>query len=511
MIHAPLPDAGPLIIELFAGSATLSALASTRGYSVLPVDWGQNKHRVRAKVHSLDLSQASSWRILEWVLDNREAAAVYASPPGVIGSEALQRLCSFLRKCQDREIHWVLEAPSSSSIWASQILEPLRASAYGAHCDLCALDSLTAIQLRFISISSQITRMQMRCRGCSHCSAPYSPEEMVYPRILCSVLCDVFDAISYDCGLVLGASRPVLARANTQPRGRLRPQVVPEYRKVQTLVLPDTPQLDAKRCLMKDTMLVPSGSKLLRSEKRGDGSLLCVFGIYRSPVEFLREARNLWHPYDNLAQMPDYLIKCIFEQLTLSPLELSKKRIERLMTWKSWAKELAPRDRELKAALHPDVARVLQPKNLALMERLLQVMEWPDKGLLTELMDGFRLVGRPASTGLFRAGVVLGSLEEEELMDMAPTIKSELLAKIAREPPSEHAQELLQITREEADSKGWLRGPFSPQQIDDLLGTTSWLPVRRFAVLQGSKLRPIDDLKENRTNEASGPKTVARR
>ena len=201
MIHAPLPDAGPLIIELFAGSATLSALASTRGYSVLPVDWGRNKHRVRAKVHSLDLSQASSWRILEWVLDNREAAAVYASPPGAIGTEALQRLCSFLSRCQDRQIHWVLEAPSSSNIWASQLLEPMCASAHGAHCDLCALDFLTAIQLTFLSSSSQITRMQMRCRGCSHCSAPSSPEEMVYPRILCSVLCDVFDAISYDCGL----------------------------------------------------------------------------------------------------------------------------------------------------------------------------------------------------------------------------------------------------------------------------------------------------------------------
>jgi len=48
------------------------------------------------------------------------------------------------------------------------------------------------------------------------------------------------------------------------------------------------------------------------------------------------------------------------------------------------------------------------------------------------------------------------------------------------------------ITVEEARVKGWLDGPFTAPQITDQLGPT-WVPMRRFGVLQGGKLRPIDD------------------
>ena len=260
--------------------------------------------------------------------------------------------------------------------------------------------------------------------------------------------------------------------------------------------------MDGKQSTRSDIASVPAGSKLLRSEKKGDGSFLCIFGVYRTAVQFLDEARKLWHPYDTMAQMPDYLIRCIFEQLTLSPLQLSKLRIERLKLWKSWSEEQRPRDRELKAALHPRVRQVLEGKNLALMERLMETMDWPDKDCLTEMMKGFRLVGRAEATGLFRPGLSLGSIEEDELMAMAPALKASILDRIAAEDPGEHAQELLDISREEASVKGWLRGPHTPSEIDRLLDTSDWIPVRRFAVVQNSRTRPIDDLRENHVNEA---------
>ena len=45
---------GPLIVELCAGSAILSAAAADRGYSVMPVDCVRNRHATHVKVHDLD-------------------------------------------------------------------------------------------------------------------------------------------------------------------------------------------------------------------------------------------------------------------------------------------------------------------------------------------------------------------------------------------------------------------------------------------------------------------------
>ena len=56
------------------------------------------------------------------------------------------------------------------------------------------------------------------------------------------------------------------------------------------------------------------------------------------------------------------------------------------------------------------------------------------------------------------------------------------------------------MTLLEATEKGWLHGPCTPAEMDQRFGG-NWLPVRRFAVEQKGKLRPIDDLKENRVNE----------
>ena len=41
-------------------------------------------------------------------------------------------------------------------------------------------------------------------------------------------------------------------------------------------------------------------------------------------------------PFDTLVQLPNVVIKCVFEQLTLAPYKLSKVRLERLLEWKRW-------------------------------------------------------------------------------------------------------------------------------------------------------------------------------
>ncbi len=56
---------------------------------------------------------------------------------------------------------------------------------------------------------------------------------------------------------------------------------------------------------------------------------------------------------------------------------------------------------------------------------------------------------------------------------------------------SEEDAEVYELTKQERDAGG-LIGAFTPQQLAEKLGAR-WVPARRFPVVQGGKVRPIDD------------------
>ena len=325
-------------------------------------------------------------------------------------------------------------------------------------------------------------------------------KEAEYPPGMCQALCDVAESIAAQQHLPLGAAQPVLARAHRQARGRLHPQLVSEYARVLKRTLHQLPALSSKQCTKEDISDVPAGSRLIRSEKKGDGSWLCIFGVYRSFHQFVLEAQDLLHPFDTLAQLPDYLIKALFEQLTLSPMQLSKIRLERIQKWRSRAKQLAPQEETLRSKMPEHVRRILLCKRTLLLQEMATEIEWPDREFFTELRDGFRLVGCLRPSGIFRPGVTPSALSEEELMAQSPALKAMILDSISRASPGEHDAELYELTIKEASNKGWLQGPYAPHQIDSMM--KAWLPVRRFCVIQKGKLRAIDDFKENLLNNA---------
>ena len=85
-------------------------------------------------------------------------------------------------------------------------------------------------------------------------------------------------------------------------------------------------------------------------------------------------------------------------------------------------------------------------------------------------------------------------MNEDELTAQSGSLKALILDSIARAKPGDHDTELFDLTLKEASVKGWLQGPYTPRQVDAMMG--AWLPVRRFCVTQKSKLRAIDDFRE---------------
>jgi len=184
----------------------------------------------------------------------------------------------------------------------------------------------------------------------------------------------------------------------------------------------------------------------------------------------------------------------------MSPLEIVRLRIQRLKLWTTWATELAIVEKEYKQKCDPKVKAVLGAKRLLLMERVAKSINWPDTTLFQEMAQGFRLVGQATKSNIFQPGIKAASMSEEQLMKDAKFLKPALLGKIRASRGDAHSKELYELTESEALDKGWLSGPYTALEMDERF-SGRWLPVRRFAVIQKEKLRPIDDLKENRVNE----------
>eukprot|EP00972_Heterocapsa_arctica_P024790 3656595-Heterocapsa_arctica.AAC.1 len=56
-------------------------------------------------------------------------------------------------------------------------------------------------------------------------------------------------------------------------------------------------------------------------------------------------------------------------------------------------------------------------------------------------------------------------------------------------------KEVMRGTLEEVE-KGWIRGPYSTEQVAEVVGNL-WIPSRRFGLKQGAKVRLIDDMSEH--------------
>ena len=163
--------------------------------------------------------------------------------------------------------------------------------------------------------------------------------EVQYPDKMCEALMDFIENHCIDGQLDLRYATLQPMRVHKQPRGRATPQLVNEYKRVASTLLSRIPHLDNKKCLTRSIAGVPEGSKLLRTEKKGEKTL-CIFGVFHSCNEFVDLSLQLWHPFDVAAHLPDAILRCLHEHLTNSPHELVKLRIGRVKQWTQWAREL---------------------------------------------------------------------------------------------------------------------------------------------------------------------------
>ena len=95
----------------------------------------------------------------------------------------------------------------------------------------------------------------------------------------------------------------------------------------------------------------------------------------------MKQQRGRLHPQvvSEYNHVVSYVLPCLRsldEQLTFSPLELAKVRLQRLATWRQWAAELKLEEDLTRAKMHPNVRKVLGLKRTVLLERVAESIGW---------------------------------------------------------------------------------------------------------------------------------------
>ena len=543
-----------VFLELCTGSATLSAEVKRLGVEVLVFDHESNRHQSKCKVICLDLSLPHAFERIVELVTKCNVLGVHMGPPcgtcskargipmpdGSAGPQPLrddnyllglpnlgfrdkqrvtaannlyEKLGLLVETLERLQIPWTIENPTNSFLWDLPYFAFAMAHGTKHDCHACAFGSSRKKLTSFLSNRDEFGALSRFCQdvapheheswGYDHVNKCFNTaKEAEYPTMMCQQYVRVLQKF-LDTDLLPGQS--VRRLPQSQPKGRKTPQLIPEFLDVTTCMLESVPALDHKRNLLKAHGPIPAGSRLLRTEadKGRSEKVLCVFGIYRSMSQFVECARSLWHPFDELRNLPDRMIKALFSNLTESPHQLTKLRCQFLRKWASRASILQKAELEVHERMPQHVRRVMEGKRILVMEELAKEMGWPDMQLFSELREGFKLVGTFETTGIFKAGVTLANISEEELEKNTNFLRPAILGRLKNFEDAELQKELFETTMKEAMEKHWLEGPYEVEEIHRQLGD-KWLPVRRFGIMQRDKLRPIDNFKESMLNLTFG-------
>ena len=211
-----------------------------------------------------------------------------------------------------------------------------------------------------------------------------------------------------------------------------------------------------------------------------------MWGVYRTPEEFVQKAAQAGHPQSLETCLPEVLKQAVGSHKNQTSIARKKKRTGVMRDWVRRAEHLKSQEHAIKSRLAPHAKHVLSRKKIVLWKSLLEEHEYPDMAVVDELLEGTKLIGETDTTGLWPAKFVPATMSEIELYEL-DTRERESICNKVKDTPSETDYAVWCKTLEEVE-KGWLLGPFDPQQIP------SHYPLnRRFGVVQGEKTRCVDD------------------
>ena len=236
---------------------------------------------------------------------------------------------------------------------------------------------------------------------------------------------------------------------------------------------------------MRDEILQKLHDKTVAIETlEGEQFEVCTIGMPGDPESFLERAFKAGHPrsLDGIvSELVDDVAKKNFHG---DMFELASMRIKFFKHWSVRAKELEIKQCEMLKSAPPHAARVLAGKRVALLQEILESIDYPDKTLVSEMVQGFSLTGWMTKSGIFPSRVRRPKFDKSTLVKLAKGINHSTLKTMDRHQDSELEQGAWDETCKEL-KEGWL--------WKDESRTGEVVIAKRFGLRQGPKIRVIDD------------------
>ncbi|CAE7245150.1 unnamed protein product [Symbiodinium sp. CCMP2592] len=219
-------------------------------------------------------------------------------------------------------------------------------------------------------------------------------------------------------------------------------------------------------------------------------------GIPREPDDFLRRAVAAGHPKSLLDVEADPHMTLLIDNLLNSNVKQPDKGLHEVRRWTELRSNLSESQEVCKKEWPIHVAQVLDEKPTLLMDELLTQHDFPDRHLVKHMTQGFRLTGWVCRSGLFPFDPKPPASTLQSQLSMAKSRNTATLTKLSKQAPDEVSRRAWAETLEEVD-KGWIEEDENPD-----LSTV--LVAKRFGLLQGPKVRVIDDCRACAYNLLAG-------
>ena len=434
--------------------------------------------------------------------------------------------CRLILCAEENKKFWTLEQPSRSLFWNTSFWKCIMAHTdpYYATFHTCMYGGLRAKSTTIAANFPEILELSVECDR-QHAHLPWgktaqgfaTAEEVEYPLQLCKEWALIIqNLIPETTEKRVNLSSPdKRARALTFKQTKKSLAFMPEYSTVAsarfTNYMPAFKAGDKIKAKMLDdeNNVLPYASRILRvtlkhpkggrvkfeSEKSADCFYEVAFGKPWSEEEFITEAHRRGHPAHLFQALSSSMVQAVDANVNLKPAEIISHRAKWLKKWMARAVELKGSEEKLHAKMPLERRLILAKKKILLLREILKDEGYPDISLCDDLTNGFPLVGLCGESDALPPDFQPATMSVPDLESTAERCNKSILHSTKGSGDELVDAELWHKTLEE-EKKGWLR---RLEEIPLDGGRIS----RRFAVVQSSKVRPIDNYSESQVNDAA--------
>ena len=536
--------------EIFAGCAKLSQHMNLVGFDSIPVDSSRNKHVLLVPVLILDLTDNEAQTCLKQHITATKPGAIHLalpcgtgscardkplpkSPSGSQSTETTSRrppcpiglpglgprdqarvaasniLASFvvdiIQDAMETGCFVSVENPLNSWMWLviehyvhirrNDSLKTFFQQMISVVFNHCAHGGLRPKKTKLLCTHRFVNSLQAECPGESsdHVHLPYAIRfdghrcnfdtaiESEYPELLCR---RIAQCLKNAFGNKYAFKTPTNSALSGVKQTKKHTSLIPEFHHIAKSKPADKP------------------CKLLNSPiPGGEDGESCKFGVYHSPQQFIKLAERLSHPFDKQFVIPDILRLNIFNLLTKGIGFVADVRTKSANLINKFSQELRWEEARYHASLPHHAQKVLKGKNVLLFKKLLEDNGFEDISAV-DMMTGVKLVGMPDTSPLFESKFVPATTTSDYLLASSKWLRKKIQARDVHADDPELSRTLWETSLSEVDL-GFLEGHFeSVREVQKVVEHDTFVCSRRFVIMQGSKRRDIDDLRESCINEA---------